>query len=79
MQQSVPLVTFVADDGEVWSLPLPAQRRLLVYFGVATIEVLGPKAKAFLDEFSNHRATLLKADGKDILSVKVILNGAEKD
>jgi hypothetical protein len=36
--------------------------------------ITGPKALEFYDDFANHRATLLKADGKDILSVKLILN-----
>jgi hypothetical protein len=36
-----------------------------------------PKALEFYDDFANHNATLLEADGKDILSVKLVLN-AEK-
>ena len=35
--------------------------------------VVGPKALDFYDDFSNHCATLVKADGKDILSVTMHL------
>ena len=35
--------------------------------------MVGPKALDFYDDFSNHRATLLKADGKDVMSVTVHL------
>ena len=44
--------------------------------------VAGPKALEFYEQFSNHRATLIRADGKDILSVKMHLSSeglAEKD
>jgi hypothetical protein len=34
----------------------------------------------FYNAFSNHRATSLKADGKDILSVRMVLNsGVDAD
>jgi hypothetical protein len=49
---------------------------------LGTIVVTGPKTLEFYEQFSNHRATLLRADGKDILSVKLHLNSeglAEKD
>ena len=36
--------------------------------------VTGPKTLEFYEQSSNHRATLIKADGKDILSVKMHLN-----
>ena len=41
-----------------------------------------PKTLEFYEQFSNHRATLLRADGKDILSVRMHLNSeglAERD
>jgi hypothetical protein len=34
---------------------------------------------AFYEAFAKQRATLLKPDGKDILSVKVSLNGEQED
>jgi hypothetical protein len=41
---------------------------------LGTIVVTGPKALEFYEQFANHRATLIKADGKDILSVRMHLN-----
>jgi hypothetical protein len=38
----------------------------------------GPKVLEFYEDFCNHRATSLKADGKDILAVTMVLN-AERD
>ena len=58
------------------------EQRLLIDGPVGTIDDTGPKALEFYDQFSNHRATLIRADGKDILSVKMYLNSeglAEKD
>jgi hypothetical protein len=43
------------------------------------VDIVGSKAAVFHEDFTNHRATLLKADGKEILSVKVILNNGEKE
>jgi hypothetical protein len=43
-------------------------QRLLIYLGIATVDITGPKAAVFHEDFTNHRATLLKADGKEILS-----------
>src|SRR6202043_3194166 len=39
-----------------------------------TLVIAGPKFLEFYDDFCNHRATSLKADGKDILEVKMLLN-----
>jgi hypothetical protein len=46
----------------------------LIDWPVGTIVVAGPKALEFYEQFSNHRATLIKSDGKDILSVRMHLN-----
>jgi hypothetical protein len=49
---------------------------------LGTIVVTGPKALEFYEQFSNHRATLIRPDGKDILSVRMHLNSerqAEED
>src|ERR1700726_2425621 len=43
-----------------------------------TLVIAGPKFLEFYDDFCNHRATSLKADGKDILAVTIALN-AEPD
>jgi hypothetical protein len=39
--------------------------------------IAGPKALDFYDDFCSHRAASLKADGKDILSVRMLLNSDE--
>ena len=55
---------------------------MLIDWPLGTIVIAGPKALEFYEQFSNHRATLIRADGKDILSVKMHLNSegvAEKD
>ena len=49
---------------------------------MGTIVVTGPKTLEFYEQFSNHRATLIRADGKDILSVRMHINSetqAERD
>ena len=45
----------------------------MIDWALGTIMVVGPKALDFYDDFSNHCATLVKADGKDILSVTMHL------
>jgi hypothetical protein len=55
---------------------------LLIDWPLGTIVIAGPKALEFYEQFSNHRATLIRADGKHIFSVKMQLNSeglAEKD
>ena len=53
---------------------LPEQERLLIYFPLDTVTVLGPKVKELYDDFCNHRATNLKADENEIVSVEIDLN-----
>ena len=55
---------------------------MLIDWPLGTIVVTRPKTLEFYEQLSNHRATLIRADGKDILSVKMHLNSeglAEKD
>ena len=53
----------------------PYSQRLILYFPLATIWVTGgPKVLEFYEALAKQRATLLKADGKDILSVKMHLS-----
>jgi hypothetical protein len=51
----------------------PEQQSLLIECSLGTIFVTGPKTWDFYDRFCSHRATLLKADGKDILAVTLSL------
>jgi hypothetical protein len=53
----------------------PKHQSLLIQFALGTIVVTGPKAWNFYDRFCSHRATLLKADGKDIVAVSIALSG----
>jgi hypothetical protein len=78
---TTPLVRFWTGDGDCWGPLLcgrgnamPEQERLLIYFALGTVIVFGPKAHEFYDDFANHRATGLKADAKEILSVEIDLN-----
>jgi hypothetical protein len=40
---------------------------LLIDLALGTLVISGPKVLEFYDDFCNHWATSLKADGKDIL------------
>jgi hypothetical protein len=73
-----PVVRFWTDDGDCWGFPFhhltathysAKDQRLMIDWALGTIMLVGPKALDFYDDFSNHCATLVKADGKDILSV----------
>jgi|SRR6516162_7259333 len=43
-----------------------------LHFSLGTVLVRGPKALDFYDGFCANKATLLKADGKDVVDVKFI-------
>ena len=88
--RSEPIIRFWdSESGECFGFPFfclsvvrflpheqPYSQRLILYFPVATVFVAGgPKLMDFYDAFCEQRATLLKADGKEILSVKIALNG----
>jgi hypothetical protein len=90
-EQQAEIVRFWADSGDCWgflfhhvsgSYYSAKEQRLLIDWPLGTIVVTGPKTLEFYEQFSNHRATLLRADGKDILSVRMHLNSerqAEQD
>ena len=90
-EHQAEIVRFWTDSGDCWGFLLhhvsgtfysAKERRLLINWPLGTIVVTGPKTLEFYEQFSNHRATVLRADGKDILSVKMHLNSeglAEKD
>ena len=90
-EHQVEIVRFWTDSGDCWGFLFhhvsgtyysAKERRLLIDWPLGTIVITGPKTLEFYEQFSNHRATLLRADGKDILSVKMHLNSeglAEKD
>lgn len=90
-EQQAEIVRFWTDSGDSWGFLFhnviathynPRDGCLLIIWALGTIAVTGPKALEFYDQISNHRATLIKADGKDVLSVKMHLNSerqAEED
>jgi hypothetical protein len=90
-EQQAEIVRFWTDSGDCWGFLFhhvsgtfygARDQRLLIDWSIGTIVIAGPKALEFYDQFSNHRATLIRAEGKDILSVKMHLNSeglAEKD
>jgi len=82
-EQSDPIFRFWAEGGW-WGFPffsLSASRyfgdkeTLFLYWPLGTLVITGPKALDFYAGFCAHRATYLKADGKDIMDLKLILNG----
>ena len=85
------IVRFWTDSGDCWGflfhhvsgiLYSGRDERLLIDWALGTIVVTGPRTLEFYEQFSNHCATLIRADGKDILSVKMHLSSerqAEED
>jgi hypothetical protein len=82
-EHQAEIVRFWTDSGDCWGFLFHhvsgtyysvKEQRLLIDGPMGTIVVAGPKALEFYEQFSNHRATLIRADGKDILSVKMHLN-----
>jgi hypothetical protein len=75
-EHQAEIVRFWTDSGDCWGFLFhhvsgtyysAKERRLLIDWPLGTIVVTGPKTLEFYEQFSNHRATLLRADGKDIL------------
>jgi hypothetical protein len=81
-EQSDPIFRFWA-EGDWWGFPffsLSASRyfgdkeTLCLYWPLGTVVIAGPKVLDFYAGFCAHRATCLKSDRKDILSVAMVLN-----
>jgi hypothetical protein len=51
------------------------KQTLCLYWPLATVVIAGPKVLDFYAGFCAHRATYLKADGKDIRVLNLILSG----
>jgi len=82
-EHQAEIVRFWTDSGDCWGFLFhhvsgtyfsAKEQRLLIDWPLGTIVVTGPKTLEFYEQFSNHRATLLRADGKDILSVRMHIN-----
>jgi hypothetical protein len=81
-EQSDPIFRFWA-EGDWWGFPffgLSASRYFgdketpYLYWPLGTVVITGPKVLDFYAGFCAHRATSLKCDGKDILSVTMVWN-----
>jgi hypothetical protein len=81
-EQSDPIFRFWT-EGDWWGFPffsLSASRyfgdkeTLCLYWPLGTVVITGPKALDFYAEFCAQRATSVKSDGKDILSVTLVPN-----
>jgi hypothetical protein len=73
----------VLDRVDWWGFPffsLSASRyfgdkaTLCLYWPLGTFVITGPKVPDFYTGFCAHRATSLKSDGKDIISVMMVLH-----
>ena len=85
--EEAAVVRFWTDDGDSWGFLFhyltaihysAKHERLLITWMLGTLVIAGPKVLEFYDDFCNHRATALKADGKDILSVTMMLESDSK-
>jgi hypothetical protein len=81
--QQAEIVRFWTDDGDSWGFLFhrlaavhynARSEHLLIDWDLGTLVIAGPKVLDFYDDFCNHRASLVKPDGKDILSVTMLLN-----
>jgi hypothetical protein len=82
-EQSDPIFRF-STQGDWWGFSffsLSASRyfgvkeTLCLYWPLGTVFIRGPKVLDFYAGFCAHRVTCLKADGKDITDLKLILHG----
>jgi len=81
--EQADVIRFWTDDGDSWGFLFhhltaihysTRHERLLITWTLGTLVIAGPKVLEFYDDFCNLRATFLKADGKDILAVIMVLN-----
>ena len=86
---SPEIVRFITDEGAtygflwhalIFGAYVPEHETLFLQYGTGTIIIAGPKAEEFWEEFAQRKATSVKADGVDILSVTMSLRkGKEED
>ena len=78
VEQGEPVFRAWVEGGRCYLLPFfsflvgsfdEEHQTVTLEFGAGTVWIIGPKAYEFCSLFCKHKATLLKADGKDILSV----------
>jgi hypothetical protein len=54
-------------------------RRLRIDWALGTLIIAGPRVLDFYEDFSNHRASVLRADGTEITSVVMEFSKPKKD
>src|SRR5258708_5806321 len=57
----------------------PEEESVSLAFAVGTVVITGPKAGDFCSAFCGHKATLLKADGHEIVSVSFAPRAVKKE
>jgi hypothetical protein len=74
-----PRIMFCLDDGHTVSMlfkeigqAAETGETLVIEFGESKIEIFGPKVKALHRDFCRGYATMIKSDGIDIVSVKLL-------
>ena len=81
--EGADVIRFWTDDGDSWGFLFhqmtaihysAKHERLLIVWTLGTLVIAGPKVLEFYDDFCSHHATSLKADGKDILAARMLLN-----
>jgi hypothetical protein len=89
--EGADVIRFWTDDGDSWGFLFhhvtaihysAKHESLVITWTLGTLVVAGPKVLEFYDDYCNHRATSLKADGTDIRSVSMHLRaekGVEQD
>jgi hypothetical protein len=77
--QFPPIVRFWCDDDSCRGIPFhqvvaanynPEVQTLVIYWSLGSILLTGTKAEAFFERFSEHKITLVKPDGSDILRLR---------
>jgi hypothetical protein len=85
---SPDLVRFITDEGAsygflwhalIFGAYVPEHESLFLQYGTGTIIIVGPKAEEFWEDFAQRKATSVKADGVDILSVTMSLRQRKED
>jgi hypothetical protein len=82
------IVRFITDEGAsygflwhalIFGAYVPEHESLFLQYGTGTIIITGPKAEEFWEDFTQRKATSVKADGVDIPSVTMSLRQRKED
>jgi hypothetical protein len=85
---SPEIVRFITDEGAsygflwhalIFGVYVTEHESLFLQYGTGTIIITGPKAEEFWEDFAQRKATSVKTDGVDILSVTMSLRQRKED